>query len=365
MTTIGKDLAAIRKHLGFELDDVHKKTRLPLDTLKRIEDDSLLSDPDENIIYVRSFIRTYAKALKIKEDLAVKSLDQHEVGIYNGLLLDAYPDLQPKKRSKSDKPEESDQTKKDSASGVSGESKKKTDKPSLDSQSDKKVTRPAQAEMRQVPVSTSRVVKDEKWAEVGHMVHSRQNSIPVWIVGVIVIIVIALTSVYFIIDSDLFNSVGEVSEFETTQPPPAASETEGTELSLDLADQEPADPAPTALADTLYITLYAAYDRLEPVRVWSDIKPRIDPYWVEEGIALNFEFRDTIRISGQYSHMLMFLNGHRINNFRQEYYNQEEGAVELTRDLFESDIEEWSTPVPLDLPENVSEPDSLYNRPAF
>jgi cytoskeletal protein RodZ len=85
MTTIGKDLAAIRKHLGLELDDVHQKTRLPLETLKRIEDDSLLSDPDENIIYVRSFIRTYAKSLKVKEDLAVKSLDQHEVGIAGDL----------------------------------------------------------------------------------------------------------------------------------------------------------------------------------------------------------------------------------------------------------------------------------------
>jgi len=105
MASIGKDLGTIRKHLGYELDDVYQSTRISMEILNRIENDSLFSDPNENIIYVRSFARTYARALKIPDNLILKSLDQYETGIYNGTLLEAYPKLGKKKPSHSSKSE--------------------------------------------------------------------------------------------------------------------------------------------------------------------------------------------------------------------------------------------------------------------
>ena len=113
---------------------------------------------------------------------------------------------------------------------------------------------------------------------------------------------------------------GPVSE-QTTEGPAGGSE----QLVLDLNEEaEPVEQTqPPVLQDTLYLTIYAANERLDPVRVWSDLKPRIDPYWIEQGTALNFEFSDTIRIRGQYARMLLFLNGHLIENFRQEYFNAE------------------------------------------
>jgi hypothetical protein len=354
MNTIGKDLVTIRKHLNLDLEDIHHKTRIPLETLKRIEDDSLLSDPNENIIYVRSFIRTYTKALKIDPELVVKALDQSEIGNYNGLLLEAYPELQPSKPSvKGEKVETAADTSDDSPKKKSEPTSKKPPAATIKVSA----TKPPEPKGSHTP----NIIKDDKWARVGQRIKTGKKSIPVWLIGVIVIIIIILIALFIILDSDLFGN-NEVSQFDAGESP-----AEGTELSLNFSEQapEPEPQPPASLEDTLYITLYAAYERMEPVRVWSDLKPRIDPYWIEQGIAMNFEFRDTIRISGQYDRMLLFLNGHRIDNFRQNYFNQVENAVELTRDLFTDPDGDWPTIVSLDLPDEVSEPDSITVRPSF
>jgi cytoskeletal protein RodZ len=363
MTTIGKDLAVIRKHLNLDLEDIHHKTRIPLETLHRIEDGSLLADSSENIIYIRSFIRTYTKALKIDEELVLKSLDQHEVGIYNGLLLESYPELmpeKPKKTGETEKKTEGKQKKEPEAPDKTMPKENKTGQ----NEKKRKVSIQSKPGTSDFTSTYKPAVKDEKWAKVGHMVSSRQKTTPVWIIGVIVIIIITLISIYFIYQSDLFGEDESIPQLES-ESPQSGQVMEGSELSLEFGEIDPAESASATLDDTLYITLYAAYDKLEPVRVWSDLKPRIDPYWLEEGMAMNFEFMDTIRINGQYNRMLLFLNGHRIDNFRLEYYNQEEAAVELTRSLFENDQNLWATPVPFEIPEDASEPDSVQFRPLF
>lgn len=364
MTSIGKDLGTIRKHLGLELEDVYQTTRIPLDVLKRIEDDSLFSDPNENIIYVRSFARTYARALKIPDDLVLKSLDQYETGNYNGLLLEAFPELGRKKTpfsSKSVKPGEKEPD--------TNESEKKSRKVETQSSppahplfEENKIKSRAASKPKSGP--PPRPVESVNWAKLGHKFSTIQRSTPVWIIGGVIILIIALTIFYFIYSSDLLSSNG-VSDTETAEPPPAAAPG-GSDLSLNLTDQPREGDAADAssLDDVLYLTLLAAYDGLGPVRVWSDLKPRIDPYWMEEGTAYSFEFRDSIRISGQYDNMLLFLNGHRIDNFRQLHYNEEVAAVELTRDLFTPESR-WASPVSLELPEDVSEPDTIQNRPSF
>src|SRR5690625_2271908 len=93
MNSIGKDLARIRHHLNFTHDDIYQKIRIPSETLKRIENGSIFRDKSENKVYVRSFVRTYAKALKIDDALVQKALDQQEEGTYDRLLLTAYPEL--------------------------------------------------------------------------------------------------------------------------------------------------------------------------------------------------------------------------------------------------------------------------------
>lgn len=363
MTSIGKDLGTIRKHLELELEDIYQSTRIPMDILKRIEDDSLFTDLSENIIYVRSFARTYAKALKIPDHLVLKSLDQYETGNYNGLLLEAFPELREQKTSRSSttiKPKKKDPHTTEDQDIESEKNVEPDSSPAHPRFEEKKIQPPAMSKSGRVPPP----VQSVNWAKMGHKFSTRERSTPVWIIGGVVIFIIALTIFYLIYNSDWLSNNDSISQTDSVEAPPATTPG-GSELSLNLADQ-PQDDADTTstLNEILHLTLYAAYDRLEPVRIWSDLNPRIDPYWIEEGTAYVFEFRDSIRISGQYNNMLLFLNGRRIDNFRQLHFNEEMEAVELTRDLFTPESR-WATSVSLELPENVSEPDTIQITPSF
>ncbi|MEX2600807.1 MAG: helix-turn-helix domain-containing protein, partial [Balneolaceae bacterium] len=108
MASVGQDLAIIRKQKGHSLEEIHRVTKIPMRTLLRIESDAIFDDTEENPTYVRSFIRSYAKALYIPDDKIVNALDQRQSGNYNNLLLDDYPELleQLEKKSTAIQPEE-------------------------------------------------------------------------------------------------------------------------------------------------------------------------------------------------------------------------------------------------------------------
>jgi hypothetical protein len=94
------------------------------------------------------------------------------------------------------------------------------------------------------------------------------------------------------------------------------------------------------------------------------MKPRMDPYWLEQGTAMRFEFQDTIRIRGPFERMLLFKDGHRIDNPDANYYSESNDYVEITRSLF-TDDPKWASSIQLELPEGIPAPDSITNRPTF
>lgn len=385
MNSIGKDFATIRNHQGLSLEEMHRKTRIPLEILQRIENDDLLEEDGSNRIYARGFIRTYAKTLKVDDESILHSLDQYEIGNYNGLLLESFPELKALQKSK-DKTDKSDQEKSGSANrsegnSVSGKSTKKGDtKRAGSNESDKHKSlksskKPAgKSTVSSIPVSSGTAMNDPaienyNWAQVGGRVKSSNRKASPWVIGILIIILILAGAIYLIYDSESMDLSANVPDTgEMTSPTSDEMDEGGFRLDLDVDDgNEPEEepvPAAAELDEVLYLTLYAAYERLDPVRVYSDMKPRFDPYWMEQGTAFNFEFQDTIRVTGQYQNMLLFLNGHRIENFRQNFYKPEAEAVELTRDLF-TDESQWATQIPLDVPEGVDEPDSISIRPIF
>ncbi len=117
------------------------------------------------------------------------------------------------------------------------------------------------------------------------------------------------------------------------------------------------------LPDTLSILLYAAYGKLEPVRVYTDIMNEINPYWIEEGNALRFNFVNDIQIRGQFSRIVLFLNGHVITNFREQFYNPETRLVEINRSYFEGEPK-WLQPAP-DSASIDAPPPTIRERPTF
>lgn len=355
MPSLGRDLQLIRTHLGYSIEDIQKATKLPIDTIHSIEDGSIFSDSKEINTYIRSFVRTYGRAIKLDYDLLSKALDQEELGNYTNLLLLDFPELredEPEEPEKDEPQEEKPKKRKKKAPSFTfagGDAKDKstgTGKPKTDSFK-----------------STPPDVRSIDWAGLGKGYKKRRTQPPVWMISAGLIVILIVAAAVLISQFGLLGSEEDLP----VQPPVTDMQepAQNRDLTLDLTDDVPEEPEPeTVLSDTLYITVYAASGRLEPIRVWSDLKPRIDPYWIDQGAAMNFEFSDTIRVAGGYSNMLLFLNGNRIENFRNDYYNSEENAVELTRSIFNSDPG-WATPVPFELPPDISAPDTLLNRPSF
>ncbi len=360
MPSIGKDLAAIRSQLGFSVEDVQQATKIPLVTLKSIEDGSIFEQTDEIKTYVRSFVRSYGRAIKLNDDLLVEALDQQERGEYNHLLLSNFPQLKPK------------EPKKAGAKSTSKTEEEKENKPDKSSESEKLEPAPKDAQKETTSSDANKNelkeppgIRSVDWQDMGKRFSGKEKKAPVWIAATIVIVIILLGSTYFLATSGIFTSDETDQDEVSIKETPRIESQRGGNLSLDLTDEPQNEYIPAAeLDDILYLTLYAATDKLEPVRVYSDEKPRIDPYWINQGEAYNFEFRDTIRIRGQYSRMLLFLNGHLIENPRQEHFNPQEDAIELTRNLFEDDPK-WATPIALELPQNIAPPDSIIDRPRF
>lgn len=363
MPSLGSDLKKIRIHLGYSIEDIQKATKLPLNTLKKIEDGTIFNDPNEINTYIRSFARTYSRALKIDNDLMSKALDQEELGNYTDMLLREYPELFEDEFNTSKKDSTDSESGKDETSPL--KKKKKKGSPTFHfagDEEDDKTNQPPTGNDSSGSTSPPDV-RSIDWADLGRGFKKKRSQPPVWIISAGLVILLIITAAVLISQFGFFSSDEEtVSDPVVTdieQPAP------DQDLTLDLTDEVPdvAEPTPV-LSDTLYLTIYAAYERLDPVRVWSDLKPRIDPYWLDQGMAFNFEFSDSIRVRGSYSSMLMFMNGNRIDNFRSQYFSEEENSVVLTRAIFESDPR-WATPSPLELPGDVAEPDSLMNRPSF
>lgn len=377
MSSIGNDLAAIRKHKGYSIQDVHEATRIPIHTIQTIEDGTIFTDSNEITTYVRSFVRTYGRAIKLSDSLLTEALDQEEVGEYDHKLLDPFPELSEKaedeKSTSSYKDEEKESTNEKPAGKTKGwrKSRKKSKAPSFTFEEEKASSGSSKSAKSEKPGSAD--VRNIDWSKIGSGGRkSRRSTPPVWLLSTILVIILIISGYIIISQFGLFSDNGLFKQDEQNLPESEEMEEPvgmgNQDLPIELSDQSPGETSGEelnpALEDTLFLTVYAAYERLDPVRVWSDLKRRIDPYWIEQGTALNFEFQDTIRVSGNYSNMLLFFNGNRIESFRSLYYNDQENAVELTRTQFTGNPQ-WATPVPFDLPDNVAEPDTVRRRPSF
>lgn len=76
--TIGETLKRARKKMGLELDDVVRATKIAKMFLIALENDDISSLPQG--VYTRNFLRTYAKFLKLDEDiLTAEYHDQYSI----------------------------------------------------------------------------------------------------------------------------------------------------------------------------------------------------------------------------------------------------------------------------------------------
>ena len=372
MPSIGLDLAAVRKEKNMSLEEIQSLTKIPLSTLKQLEDGSLFENtPDQYKTYIRSFVRSYGKALKIDDDVLVASLDAYEVGIYkNEILLDQ--EMKPKTYplfelddKKSPTIETDALANKDSESV--GETVKHQSVPSTKASE----TTPAHVASPKPPT-----VDSIDWVGMGKKFSDPEVKSRIWILASAFILIIIIAGAIFVFRAEIFgietDKKGESEEI-------TYNEADNTEESNDDIPEMIVDPVqppinednsvqqqaeesiyPSVDSDTLEILVYAAFDKLEPVRVTSDLSSQTNPYWIEQGEAFRFQFRDTLLVRGQYSRMLLLFNGHIVENFRQQYFNPTFNSVMITRNIFKNDPT-FRMPAPDEFPSDEGAPTSIIN----
>ncbi len=362
MASLGNDLALIRKELNLTLEDIQDATKIPPHILESIENNSIFRDFEENTTYIRSYVRSYARALKIEDSLIIKALDQQEEDSYTGLL-----GTKADQRKTFEYDEGDEEVPEDDV-----ESK-------VESTADRPAGQPEPPEEPAESVQEPPTVRSVDWADMGQKFHPLKKHSRYW-VGILLILFVLLASLfayYYLqnVDSEQVNDEtfnNESPEEQSVVPDSlqldvrSGDENNDEEISNqpDDENQQPVQTALAALPDTLRLTVYAAYDKLEPVRVYTDIMDNINPYWIEQGNAYEFEFVNTIRIRGQFSRMVLLFNGHPIQNIREQFYNTDTRLVEIDRSFFANDPQ-WLEPPPDSLEIDAPAPNIIQNHPTF
>ena len=382
MPSLGNDLALIRKEKSLSLDDIHAATKIPKHVINSIEDDSIFYDMSENTTYIRSYVRGYAKALSIDDQQIIYALDKQESGNYSGSLRQTE---EGEKRTfeydeEDDKKDTDEQYTTDNKTTDKEDQKEKKQVQDIDTDfvPEHNITGHPQEAGHSKPGDESPSVDSVDWANMGRKFQPLESTkSKVW-VSIIVFLLIAVGGFFFYMynsNSDDMASSQTNGESQQNLQPAVISDSLQLNISpsanedTNMSNQNPAtaelqNQALETLPDTLTMIIYAADGTLEPVRVYTDIMDSINPYWIEEGEAVRFEFVNNINIRGQFSRMVLLLNSHPIQNFREQFYNPDTRLLEINRSFFEGDPQ-WLQPAPDSLNIDAPPPTVIKERPTF
>jgi len=342
MPSIGKDLAAVRNKKGLSIDELKQTTKLPVYVLQSIEDDSIFERMDSDTTYVRSYVRSYAKAVGIKDAKIVHALNRVEANHYDGSLgVSAASSGQSTIVDDPPSPDENTAEKSDMRHDHSPEYRtEKRSEPEFSPSPKSKKS------------ASKSAVSSLNWVDVGRKTkpgQSKSRNIQ-WLL-IFLLVAATIAGIYFIYN---------YYQADPSPPDPVQNNNEAVQpsapsdsLRRELIDQE---TEPTAvdnaspiengsLADTLSIEIYAADGKLEPVRIFTDILKQRNPYWIPQGDTMIFPFVNTVRVRAvnQYDRLQILFNNRPIHNYYERFYNTESGMVEIDRSLFEDDPR-WRTP---------------------
>jgi len=313
MRQLHKDLKDIRTSQKISLDQVSKQTRVPVSLFNSIEDGSFFQDASYTRTYVRSFVRMFAKAIKIQDEDIVKALDQFEEDLYTGSLHRKYilgkPDPEPEPQ-----PETSSTQTEGVPPSVSGATGKAKYRPVIQ-------TPPAPPEnFGSILTNPSKI----NWEQLTRKFLNEQQKLSPLSIGLLIgVVVISLLSVVY---STLYE---EQSSVNGVNPQTSGSIIQAEDTTLATT----AEPLQTRniLQDTLSIIVYALNDRLAPIKITTDITKKPNPYWLEKGTGRRFSFVDSIRFESDITKYALIYNGHLISDLNPYLLPDNPKLILLTR----------------------------------
>ncbi len=331
MASLGNDLAAIRKEQDLSLEDVQNATKLAPAVLESIENDSIFDEMNTNTTYVRSYVRNYAKAVKVDSDEIIQALNEVEADQYSGGIRKENEHIEEDKKELKDTGDE--EVLNDSEEMIHDHSPEYS------------INKPA-AKSNITEEINSGSVSSFNWANIGNKTAQTETNSAIPGKWMFIILLICLTVIAVVLYS-YFS--GNAAENENVTP---TTEVEQPIIPADslqealLAEQNTqAVVTARTLPDTLTMTVIAASGKLEPVRVYTDIMGIRRPYWIELHDTMRFNFVDVFRVRAteQYERMKLVFNGYEIENYFENFYNTETEMVILGRSEIENHPE-WKAP---------------------
>ena len=313
MSTLSEDLQTCRRRLNISLEDISKNTRVPVSLFASIEDGTFFTDPGFTRTYIRSFARMYGKAIKIDEADIVRALDEDEAEMYSGFMHKKY---------------------------ILGEIEKPIVVPPMPVQRENyEKTKPVVAESVATPIPESKpepqrtpIESDRTvdWADMNSRRNNprRSSNSTLYLVIALILILAAAAVAYFIYNPLDSTSAQNEPQAQVEAAPQVIDPTEDTST---IQVQEPVQTF--RLPDTLKVIVYALNNKLDPVRITSDLKDRVNPYWIEQGAGREFDFKDTLIVRADASRFALIYNGHLINSFNDFRFDDDSLNFRLTRSL--------------------------------
>jgi hypothetical protein len=365
MKSIHTDLVKIREKSGLSVDDIAKKTRIPVQVIKDIEKGSIFDKAQHQKTYIRSFVRSYAKAIGVKDDDVIRSLDAYEQGNYTGFLYKKYlhvPGSQQDQTSEGDEQtsEMDDITDDGSESSILRPGPTSTIGAEEFSRPD-----PSRSYNKTTPPPPQLDTID--WAFVGTKLGNINSNVIMYLMAIILVGSVIIGGFYLYTYISGFGGLDESQSEVVKSPSQGQSATVDAASVSSLMDVANASAPPgvrpvPVLPDTLYVVIHASLDKLEPVRVLSDLSVRRSPYWIEHTEAMRFEFLSRIEIQGQIERMALYINGHLIPDIQS--LDSGNRMLIISRE-FLAENPEWFTSEPPPLPEGMNEPSVIRDRPVF
>ena len=299
------DLSRIRKQRGVSIDALHEETKIPQGLISSFEENGLFDHPIFNRVYLRSFVRTFARTVDISPALALKALDEALEGSYEGRLAQEYLGGAEEEQIAAEAPEESAEE----AAAVEAPAEPVAEEQVEEEQAP---AEPAAPEPPKEEIQHQRASgKEEQQAEAapasaasgasaaaegGERSHKRQKRRSVettssqrqWIFLGAVLVIIALGGWLLV---SLMGGEGGTAEDAAQEPQAAVEDTAAAETAQPGPPDQPAEPVD--VGENLDLTVTAAQGPIRELRVKEDDDLR-RPYWIEAGADTTFQAQNRI-----------------------------------------------------------------------
>lgn len=371
MASLHTDLQEIREKSGQSVVDINSKTKTPVSVIQEIEKGVFFEKGDKQKTYIRSFVRTYAKAIGIKDEDIIRALDAQEAGTYSGGLRKKYlPGTIQGDLEDPDTPTidvlSNDVAKDDEDTGLVRPGPTSTIGYDEFSRPD-----PSRQHNRVTPPPPKLDAVD--WAKFNEGLSAFNVPILNYLVIAVIVLLLGVGGYYgYTLLADFeFSESDELSVADAMQTSPE-SEVEvvpdstllfnGSDSLTVIPPELPSSLQPISLPDTLYLVVYAQNGKLEPVRITSDVNNTRSPYWIEQNEAMRFDFFDQIRVEGALERATFMINGHVVTDVDSLIQNN--NSVQVTRDFLSRRPYLFDDSQP-ELPEGFTQPNVIRNRPVF